>query len=60
MSKKYDAIVIGAGVIGISIAWFLAERGVSVAVYDKGRVAGGVHPQREIRRASQLNRVIRR
>lgn len=35
-----DVVVIGAGVIGISIAWFLAERGVSVVVCEKGRVAG--------------------
>lgn len=35
-----DAVVIGAGVIGTSIAWFLNQRGVSVLVCDKGRVAG--------------------
>ena len=35
-----DVVVIGAGVIGISIAWFLAMRGVTVAVCEKGRVAG--------------------
>ncbi len=35
-----DVVVIGGGVIGISTAWFLAKRGVSVLVCDKGRVAG--------------------
>jgi glycine/D-amino acid oxidase-like deaminating enzyme len=35
-----DVVVIGAGVIGISTAWFLAKSGVSVLVCDKGRVAG--------------------
>lgn len=35
-----DVVVIGAGVIGISIAWFLAKQGVTVAVCEKGRVAG--------------------
>ncbi|MFT4561686.1 MAG: glycine/D-amino acid oxidase-like deaminating enzyme [Gammaproteobacteria bacterium] len=35
-----DVVVIGAGVIGISIAWFLAARGITVAVCEKGRVAG--------------------
>jgi glycine/D-amino acid oxidase-like deaminating enzyme len=40
MPEKVDVVVIGAGVIGISIAWFLAKRGVSVAVCEKGRVAG--------------------
>ena len=35
-----EVVVIGAGVIGISTAWFLARNGVSVLVCDKGRVAG--------------------
>lgn len=33
-------MIIGAGIIGISTAWFLAKSGVSVLVCDKGRVAG--------------------
>ncbi len=40
LPEKVDVVVIGAGVIGISIAWFLAKKGVSVAVCEKGRVAG--------------------
>jgi len=35
-----DVVVIGAGVIGISTAWFLVQRGLSVLVCEKGRVAG--------------------
>ncbi len=35
-----DVVVIGAGIIGISTAWFLARAGASVLVCDKGRVAG--------------------
>ncbi len=35
-----DVVVIGGGVIGMSTAYFLAERGVSVLVCEKGRVAG--------------------
>ena len=35
-----DVVVIGAGVIGTSTAWFLAQRGVKVALCEKGRVAG--------------------
>jgi len=35
-----DVVVIGGGVIGISTAWFLRQRGLSVLVCDKGRVAG--------------------
>ena len=40
LPKSVDVVVIGAGVIGISAAWFLAERGISVVVCEKGRVAG--------------------
>jgi glycine/D-amino acid oxidase-like deaminating enzyme len=35
-----DVVVIGGGVIGISTAIFLAERGLRVVVLEKGRVAG--------------------
>ena len=35
-----DVVVIGAGVIGTSTAWFLARRGAKVALIEKGRVAG--------------------
>ena len=40
LPQNVDVVVIGAGVIGISTAWFLARQGVSVLVCDKGRVAG--------------------
>jgi len=40
LPESVDVVVIGAGVIGISTAWFLAKNGVSVLVCDKGRVAG--------------------
>ncbi|MGI9327386.1 MAG: NAD(P)/FAD-dependent oxidoreductase [Pseudomonadales bacterium] len=40
LPDSVDVVVIGGGVIGISTAWFLAKRGVSVLVCDKGRVAG--------------------
>jgi glycine/D-amino acid oxidase-like deaminating enzyme len=40
LPASVDVVVIGAGVIGISTAWFLAQRGVSVLVCEKGRVAG--------------------
>ena len=32
--KGYDAIVVGSGVIGLSCAWRLSERGRRVAVFD--------------------------
>lgn len=33
---RYDVVVVGAGIIGLSTALFLRERGLSVAVLDKG------------------------
>jgi glycine oxidase len=33
--------VIGAGVIGLGIAWRLAQRGVAVTVFDKGKAGQG-------------------
>lgn len=35
------AIVVGAGVVGLSTAWFLQERGVDVTVVDREGVASG-------------------
>jgi glycine/D-amino acid oxidase-like deaminating enzyme len=40
LPEAVDVVVIGAGVIGISTAWFLAKSGLSVLVCEKGRVAG--------------------
>jgi glycine/D-amino acid oxidase-like deaminating enzyme len=36
--KQVDVVVIGGGIIGITTALFLAERGISVAVCEKGEV----------------------
>ncbi|MEU8247817.1 FAD-dependent oxidoreductase [Nonomuraea sp. NPDC048916] len=35
------AVVVGAGVVGLSTAWFLQERGVDVTVVDRDGVASG-------------------
>ena len=40
LPEKVDVVVIGGGVIGISTAWYLLKRGLSVLVCEKGRVAG--------------------
>ena len=40
LPEKVDVVIIGAGVIGISTAWFLVKAGLSVLVCEKGRVAG--------------------
>ncbi|SPM36176.1 Glycine/D-amino acid oxidase (deaminating) [Mycobacterium rhizamassiliense] len=36
-----SAIVVGAGIVGLSTAWFLQERGVDVTVVDRAGVAAG-------------------
>jgi glycine/D-amino acid oxidase-like deaminating enzyme len=33
--------VVGAGIVGLSTAWFLQDRGVAVTVVDRSRVAAG-------------------
>src|SRR3712207_1378062 len=40
LPAKADVVVIGGGIIGASAAFFLAERGLSVALVEKGHVGG--------------------
>lgn len=40
LPERADVVVVGAGVMGTAAALFLAERGVSVVLVEKGRVAG--------------------
>jgi glycine/D-amino acid oxidase-like deaminating enzyme len=40
LPSKVDVVVIGGGIIGASTALSLAERGISVALCEKGRIAG--------------------
>jgi sarcosine oxidase, subunit beta len=47
MSARPDVVVVGAGIVGLSIAFHLVERGASVAVVDRagiGAGASGVQP----------------
>ena len=39
LSREADAVVIGGGVVGVFTAYYLARRGVRVALVEKGRVA---------------------
>ncbi|MBI3153676.1 MAG: FAD-binding oxidoreductase, partial [Chloroflexi bacterium] len=41
MTQTYDAIIIGAGVMGASLAFHLAERGLKVAILERKVVASG-------------------
>ena len=40
LPNECDVVVIGAGIIGIMSAWYLARLGLRVVVCEKGRVAG--------------------
>ncbi|HLS67975.1 MAG TPA: FAD-dependent oxidoreductase, partial [Kiloniellales bacterium] len=40
LPEKVDVVVIGAGIIGVCTSLYLAERGVKVALCEKGEVAG--------------------
>ena len=40
-THQADVIIIGAGAIGISCAWFIAQKGLSVIVVDQNEVASG-------------------
>lgn len=40
LPDQADVIIIGGGVIGVSAAYFLAQKGLSVALIEKGRIAG--------------------
>src|SRR6187399_909801 len=38
LPARADVVVIGGGIIGVFTAYYLARRGVSVAVVEKGRI----------------------
>jgi glycine/D-amino acid oxidase-like deaminating enzyme len=40
LPARADVVVVGGGVIGVMTAWFLRERGLSVVICEKGRIAG--------------------
>jgi glycine/D-amino acid oxidase-like deaminating enzyme len=40
LPARADIVIIGGGIIGVSAALFLAEKGVSVALCEKGHIAG--------------------
>ncbi|HXC27708.1 MAG TPA: FAD-dependent oxidoreductase, partial [Stellaceae bacterium] len=40
LPQRADVVVIGGGIIGVSATLFLAQKGISVALCEKGHVAG--------------------
>ncbi len=40
LPEAVEVAVVGGGIVGCSAAYFLARSGVSVAVFEKGRIAG--------------------
>ncbi len=40
LPPRADVVIIGGGVIGVMTAWFLAQKGLSVFLAEKGRIAG--------------------
>src|SRR5205809_8136185 len=48
LKPSYDVVIIGAGIHGLAIAYYLGKRGITnVAVLDKGYLGGGAsgrHP----------------
>jgi len=40
LPKSADVVIIGGGIIGSATAYYLAKRGMSVALVEKGRIAG--------------------
>jgi glycine oxidase len=41
MPPAVDVAIVGAGIVGLSIGWQLAGRGLSVAIFDRGPAGGG-------------------
>jgi glycine oxidase len=39
-SRRVDVAVVGGGVIGLSVAWRVAQRGLTVAVIERGELGG--------------------
>jgi glycine/D-amino acid oxidase-like deaminating enzyme len=58
LPERADAVVIGGGIVGVSTAYFLAKRGLSVAVLEKGYV-GGEQSSRNWGWCRQQNRDVR-
>lgn len=41
VSERYDVTIVGGGIIGLSIGWRIARRGLTVAVFDRDEAGAG-------------------
>ncbi len=41
MTRQWDILIIGAGIVGVCSAWYLTQTGYRPPVIDRGEVAGG-------------------
>jgi D-amino-acid dehydrogenase len=41
MDSQYDVAIVGGGVIGVCSAYYLAQKGIKVALLEKGEIASG-------------------
>ncbi|MEM7731644.1 MAG: FAD-binding oxidoreductase [Pseudomonadota bacterium] len=55
LPKQADVVVIGGGIVGVCTAYFLARRGVAVALVEKGRI-GAEQSSRNWGWCRQMNR----
>ena len=58
LPDRADAVVVGGGIVGVSTAYFLAKRGLSVALLEKGYI-GGEQSSRNWGWCRQQNRDVR-
>jgi glycine/D-amino acid oxidase-like deaminating enzyme len=53
--ERTDAIVVGAGIAGLSVAYELAKAGRSVEVLDRGPIGGGMTARTSAQLAPQFD-----